>query len=92
MKILLPLVLLIAASVDTTANRATRRSQRNNPIRDQFISIKDTVRYLGVTQMTVRNMIRDGRLAAYTLGPRVLRIRLSDIDASMSRYGGINAS
>jgi excisionase family DNA binding protein len=53
-------------------------------ISDRLISITDAAHYLGCDPMTVRNMIKDGRLKAYTLGPRVLRIRLSDIDCVMS--------
>lgn len=36
-------------------------------------------------------MLRDGRLQGWTLGPRVLRIRLSDLDAALSPYGGNSA-
>lgn len=55
---------------------------------DRFLSITETAEYLGVNAMTIRNMIRDGRLKAHTLGPRVLRIRLSDIDSALTPYGG----
>jgi excisionase family DNA binding protein len=48
--------------------------------------------YLGVTTKTVRNMILDGRLPARTLGVRVVRIRLSDIDAALSPYGGAHVA
>jgi len=45
-----------------------------------------------VTTKTVRNMILDGRLPARTLGVRVVRIRLSDIDAALSPYGGAHVA
>ena len=44
------------------------------------------------TPMTIRNMLKDGRLTAWTLGPRVLRIRLSDLDSALSPYGGVHAA
>jgi hypothetical protein len=34
-------------------------------------------------------MIADGRLKAYDLGPRVVRLRLDEIDAAMKPYGGV---
>jgi excisionase family DNA binding protein len=54
----------------------------------RFVSVSTAANYLSANQRTVRNMILDGRLPARTLGPRVLRIRLSDIDAALKPYGG----
>jgi excisionase family DNA binding protein len=59
---------------------------------DRLVSIAAAAEYLGVTIKTIRNMLSDGRLRAQTLGPRVLRIRLSDIDAALSPYGGADVS
>ena len=44
--------------------------------------------YLDVNERTIRNMLTDGRLKAYKLGPRIVRIRLSDIDAALEPYAG----
>ena len=52
-----------------------------------FISIQQAAAYLGVTDMTIRHMVDDGRLTAYTLGPRVIRLRKSDVDAALAPYG-----
>lgn len=54
---------------------------------DKFVSVTMAAEYLGVTGTTIRNMLHDGRLQGWTLGPRVLRIRLSDLDAALKRYG-----
>ncbi len=62
------------------------------PVTDRFLSVSETAAYLGVNVMTVRNMLRDGRLPAVTLGHRGLRIRLSDIDSALQPYGGGHAS
>jgi excisionase family DNA binding protein len=59
---------------------------------DRLVSIATAADYLGVTTKTVRNMILDGRLPARTLGVRVVRIRLSDIDAAHSPYGGAHVA
>jgi excisionase family DNA binding protein len=59
---------------------------------DRLVSIATAAHYLGVTTRTVRNMVLDGRLPAYTLGPRVLRIRLSDIESALQPYGGADGA
>jgi excisionase family DNA binding protein len=52
------------------------------------MSIADVSEYLGVTTRTVQQMIADGRLPAYRLGPRVVRLRRDDVDAALRPYGG----
>lgn len=47
------------------------------------MTVADVAEYLGVNTKTGRNMIADGRLRAYTLGPRILRLRRSDVDAAL---------
>jgi len=59
---------------------------------DRFVSIAAAADYLGVTPRTIRNMLLDGRLKAYTLGARTLRIRLSDIESALTPYGGVHAA
>ena len=53
------------------------------------MSIADTATYLGVTTRTVHQAIADGRLPAYRLGPRIVRLRRADIDAALQPYGGM---
>lgn len=53
---------------------------------DRLISIAEAAEYLGVNERTVRNMLTDGRLKAHTLGPRIVRIRLSDINKALTPY------
>lgn len=52
-----------------------------------FITIPQTAEYLGVNTHTIRTMIRDGRLKAYSLGNRVVRLRISEIDDALKPYG-----
>jgi excisionase family DNA binding protein len=67
----------------------SQRAARYHPERPEQsapdMSIPDVARYLGVNQSTVRVMIADGRLTAYRLGARVIRLRRSEIDAAMQR-------
>lgn len=38
---------------------------------DRFLSVSEVADYLGCDRITVQNMLRDGRLKASTLGPRI---------------------
>jgi len=55
---------------------------------DKLVSIAEAATYLDVNERTIRNMLTDGRLKAYKLGRRIVRIRLSDIDAALEPYAG----
>lgn len=46
-------------------------------------TVADVAEYLGVTPRTVYQMVTDHRLRAYTLGGRILRFRLSDVEAAL---------
>ncbi len=59
---------------------------------DELVSVATAANYLGVDSRTIRNMLLDGRLKGYTLGPRTLRLRLSEIEAALRPYGGTHAS
>ncbi|OBH12086.1 AlpA family transcriptional regulator [Mycobacterium sp. E1747] len=54
---------------------------------DRFITIAEAASYLGVTDRTVRNMLYDHRLRAHKLGARIVRLRLSEVDAALEPYG-----
>lgn len=45
------------------------------------ISIQDAADLLGVSTDTVRRRIADGSLAAYRIGPRLLRVDRSQVEA-----------
>lgn len=51
----------------------------------RWIDQRQAAAYLGITDRTLRRMIADGRLPAYRLGPRLLRIDMGDLDALMRR-------
>jgi excisionase family DNA binding protein len=64
----------------TPSNRAARRHPEQSA---PDMSVHDTAKYLNVSPSTVRQMIADGRLKAYRLGDRIVRLRRSEIDAAM---------
>ncbi len=49
------------------------------------MTIAETADYLGVAPSTVRAMVKDGRLAAHRLGPRIVRLNRDEVDAAMRR-------
>jgi excisionase family DNA binding protein len=48
-----------------------------------WLSIPEAAEWLGVSPRTIRRKIADGTIRAHTLGRRIKRIRLSDLEASM---------
>lgn len=47
----------------------------------RLVSLPQAAEMLGVTTRTLRRYIADGRLSAYRLGPRMLRVDLDELDA-----------
>lgn len=46
-----------------------------------LVSIKTVAERLDVNELTVRRMIADGKLTAYRVGSRLLRVDSADVDA-----------
>jgi excisionase family DNA binding protein len=53
-----------------------------------YITQKEAAEVLCLTDRTVRNMVADGRLRAYRLGPRVVRLRLDEVEAALEPIVG----
>ena len=51
---------------------------------DPLLSVADVARLLGVTQPTVREWIKDGKLRAHRAGARFWRIRKSEVDRMLA--------
>ncbi len=52
-----------------------------------YITLKEAAEVLCITDRTVRNMVADGRLRAYRLGPRVVRLRLDEVESALVPMG-----
>ncbi len=51
---------------------------------DPLLSVADVARLLSITQPTVREWIKDGKLRAHRAGARFWRIRKSEVDRMLS--------
>jgi excisionase family DNA binding protein len=51
---------------------------------DRLLSVAEVSRLLSVTEPTVREWIKDGKLKAHRAGPRFWRIRQSEVDRMLS--------
>lgn len=54
----------------------------------RYAKMREVALYLDISERTVRAMIADGRLTAYKLGERVVRLDLDEVDAAMTPSGG----
>ncbi len=51
------------------------------PTVDPLLTLEDVAERLGVHIRTLHRFVADGRLPAYRIGPRLVRIRTSDVEA-----------
>jgi excisionase family DNA binding protein len=80
----IPLLLwLIATAVAPSNRRGHRHPNPDENSARRWASVKDTAAYIGVTTRTMRQMVADGRLTQYRLGPRIVRFDLNEVDAAM---------
>jgi excisionase family DNA binding protein len=57
----------------------------------KFISLESAAEWLDCSPRTVRRYIAEGRLTAYRIGPRLLRIDVAELEALMRKVpsGGV---
>jgi excisionase family DNA binding protein len=58
------------------------------PQRKRFGSIQQAAAEADVCDKTIRRWIAQGRITAYRVGPRLIRIDLDQLDASFQQIGG----
>lgn len=51
----------------------------------KLVSLEEAAHYFSVHPKTIRRWIAAGRLEAYRVGPRLLRIRLDSLDSATRR-------
>jgi excisionase family DNA binding protein len=64
----------------------TTRGERPTP-RRRHAKIEAAANYIDVNPATIRVMLADGRLRAFKLGDRVVRVDLNELDAAMEQGG-----
>jgi excisionase family DNA binding protein len=77
-------------SADATSpqpNRYARRHPRKQMQRG-YCGVAEAAIYLDITEKTVRKMIALGELPAYRINPRIIKIKIADLDALGQRIGG----
>jgi excisionase family DNA binding protein len=56
---------------------------RSEPIRKHLITVEAAADYLGVGVRSVRRYIATGRLPAYRVGDKLIRVDQADVDAQI---------
>ena len=78
-----------AASVRARAglmpNSAATRSM-------EYLTLADAADRMGVSTATVRRRITDGRLGAYRLGDRLIRIRAADLEQMLTEIPNVRTA
>jgi excisionase family DNA binding protein len=65
-----------------------RRSRRNERFGRAYVGIAEAATYLDVEHKTVRRLITQGRLPAYRLGKRLIKVKVTDLDALLTPMRG----
>ena len=71
-----------------TVDNPNRKSRRNPDTQRAYVGIPAAATYLDCDHKTVRRLIASGKLPAYRLGTRVIKVRISDLDAVLTPLGG----
>jgi excisionase family DNA binding protein len=57
-------------------------------VRPVYVGIPSAAAYLDVDHKTIRRLITSGKLPAWRLGSRVLKVKISDLEAVLTPLGG----
>ena len=63
------------------ADRSPMASAPDN----RHMTLKQAAEWYGVSERTLRRRIAEGRLPAYRIGPRSIRVQAKDVDALAAR-------
>jgi excisionase family DNA binding protein len=66
---------------------STMALHHDNP----YLSLDDAAELAGVSVKTLRRRIAEGRVVGYRMGPRCIRVRLLDLEASAHRIPSARA-
>jgi excisionase family DNA binding protein len=85
-----PIAKMLALLLAMSAPAPNRQTRRHPPKANHraYVGIPEAATYLDVTPKTIRRYIAEGRLPAYRLGDRVVRIKVVDLDAALTPMGG----
>ena len=77
------------ASADATSSQTNRYARRHpaKQVQRGYCGVAEAAIYLDITEKTLRKMIARGELAAYRINPRIIKIKLADLDALGQRIG-----
>lgn len=66
--------------------RTTPGNQKNPGVEKELLTVSEICEAYGLHPNTVRSYYRSGQLPAVNLGPRMIRIRRSDIEQLLTPY------
>jgi excisionase family DNA binding protein len=63
-------------------------ARRQVPVQPAYFGISEAAAYLDVDHKTVRRLITSGRLPGYRLGSRLIKVKVTDLDAVLTPMRG----
>jgi excisionase family DNA binding protein len=65
-----------------------RKSRRASIPRPAYLGIPEAAAYLDVDHKTIRRLIASRQLAGYRLGNRIIKVKVTDLDAVLTPMHG----
>lgn len=50
---------------------------------NEYVTVAEAAAFVGCAEKTIRRRIADGSIPGYRLGPRMIRVRLSEVTAAL---------
>ncbi len=67
-------------ATSSAPNRAAPHHPERESVGRGYCGVPEAARYLDVSEKTIRKAISEGTVPAYRWGPRVLKVKLADLD------------
>lgn len=65
---------------------------KNPSERLELATVSEAADYMSVTPKTIHTYFREGRLTRYSMGPRMVRVDINEVNDRLRNYGGLTTS
>ena len=78
----------VTDAIPEPSNSPKRQHRRRLDQSRAYVGIPEAATYLDVATKTIRRYITEGKLPAYRLGNRVIKVKIADLDSVLTPIGG----
>ena len=78
----------VTDAIHEPSNSPNCQHRRRSDQSRAYVGIPEAATYLDVATKTIRRYITEGKLPAYRLGNRVIKVKIADLDSVLTPIGG----